>query len=49
MSGTPPNWIAHCVLAPRLKERRYRRQFGQPFIAYQSKVPYVTPKFDRHV
>lgn len=36
-------WTVYCVLAPRLKERRYARRFGDEFAAYQRRVPYMLP------
>jgi len=51
---TPPTWTldqlalaavytAYCVLAPRLKERRFERLFGADFEAYRARVPYWLP------
>ena len=34
---------AYCVFAPRLKERRYRRIYGQKFDDYAQRVPYWLP------
>lgn len=34
---------AYCVLAPRLKERRFRRSYGQAFEDYARQVPYWVP------
>lgn len=34
---------AYCVFAPRLKERRYRRIYGQAFDDYARRVPYWIP------
>ncbi len=34
---------AYCVLAPRLKERRYRRIYGEKFYNYAQRVPYWIP------
>lgn len=36
-------WTAYCVLAPLLKERRYRRWYGAAFARYQQRVPYWLP------
>ena len=33
----------YCVFAPRLKERRYRRIYGQAFDDYARRVPYWVP------
>lgn len=37
-------YTAYCLLAPRLKERRFARRYGERFKAYQAKVPYVLPR-----
>jgi hypothetical protein len=34
---------AYCLIAPMLKERRFRQRFGQNFLAYADKVPYLLP------
>ncbi len=34
---------AYCLLAPRLKERRFRARYGARFEAYQARVPYALP------
>ncbi|MEM8591938.1 MAG: isoprenylcysteine carboxylmethyltransferase family protein [Pseudomonadota bacterium] len=36
-------WTAYCVLAPRLKERRFEAIHGARFRAYQARVPYFLP------
>ncbi|MEM1373597.1 MAG: isoprenylcysteine carboxylmethyltransferase family protein [Pseudomonadota bacterium] len=36
-------WTAYCVLAPRLKERRFEALHGDRFRRYQSRVPYFLP------
>ncbi|KIT16748.1 methyltransferase family protein [Jannaschia aquimarina] len=36
-------WTAYCVLAPRLKERRFLKIYGDRFRAYQARVPYWLP------
>jgi ubiquinone biosynthesis O-methyltransferase len=33
----------YCLVGPLLKERRFRRRFGQSFIAYENRVPYWLP------
>ena len=35
---------AYCLLAPRLKERRFARRFGDRFIRYRKAVPYAVPR-----
>lgn len=34
---------AYCLLAPRLKERRYAKRYGARFDAYRAQVPYALP------
>ena len=38
---------AYCLLAPRLKERRFQRLYGERFAAYRAHVPYALPRFPR--
>ena len=33
----------YCLLAPRLKEKRFQKRYGARFRAYQSQVPYAVP------
>jgi protein-S-isoprenylcysteine O-methyltransferase Ste14 len=33
----------YCVLAPRLKERRFAKRYGERFERYQKAVPYMVP------
>jgi protein-S-isoprenylcysteine O-methyltransferase Ste14 len=51
---TPPVWTpdqlalavsftAYCVLAPRLKERRFAARYGARFAGYCDEVPYMVP------
>jgi len=35
---------AYCLLAPRLKERRFSLRYGERFSHYRERVPYVVPK-----
>ena len=35
----------YCLVAPKLKERRFERRYGKRFRAYQRVVPYVFPSF----
>ena len=39
---------AYCLLAPLLKEQRYRRIYGQAFISYSQTVPYWLPFPRKH-
>jgi len=52
---TPPVWTpdqlvlaisftAYCLLAPRLKERRFATRYGAEFDRYRSTVPYALPR-----
>jgi methanethiol S-methyltransferase len=52
---TPPVWTpdqlvlaisftAYCLLAPRLKERRFAARYGAQFDRYRAEVPYVLPR-----
>jgi protein-S-isoprenylcysteine O-methyltransferase Ste14 len=36
-------WTGYCLLAPRLKERRFERIYGDRFRAYRARVPYAAP------
>ena len=38
---------AYCLLAPRLKERRFQKLYGERFAAYRAQVPYALPRFPR--
>lgn len=38
---------AYCLLAPRLKEARFRKRYGARFDAYRAKVPYALPRLRR--
>ena len=35
---------AYCLLAPVLKERRFKRRYGNQFVAYQRVTPYALPR-----
>ncbi len=37
-------YTAYCLLAPRLKERRFAARYGDRFARYRARVPYVMPK-----
>ena len=52
---TPPVWMpdqlalavcftAYCLLAPRLKERRFAERYGARFDQYRAEVPYALPR-----
>ncbi|KIN72624.1 methyltransferase family protein [Sulfitobacter guttiformis] len=34
---------AYCLVAPKLKERRFKKRYGERFSAYQRSVPYIVP------
>lgn len=38
---------AYCLLAPRLKERRFAKRYGDRFATYQKTVPYALPTLRR--
>jgi protein-S-isoprenylcysteine O-methyltransferase Ste14 len=38
------SYTAYCLLAPRLKERRFAARYGPRFARYRARVPYVVPK-----
>lgn len=37
------SYTAYCLLAPRLKERRFAARYGERFERYRASVPYVVP------
>lgn len=37
-------YTAYCLFAPRLKERRFLKRYGERFEVYRASVPYVTPR-----
>lgn len=37
-------YTAYCLLAPRLKEKRFAARYGERFARYRAQVPYVLPK-----
>jgi methanethiol S-methyltransferase len=37
-------YTGYCLLAPKLKERRFAKLYGQRFADYQAAVPYVWPR-----
>lgn len=41
------SFTAYCLLAPRLKERRFKERYGERFTCYRAAVPYVLPKVTR--
>jgi protein-S-isoprenylcysteine O-methyltransferase Ste14 len=38
---------AYCLVAPRLKERRFAARYGQKFENYREQVPYALPRWRR--
>jgi protein-S-isoprenylcysteine O-methyltransferase Ste14 len=38
----------YCLAAPKLKERRFKKRYGDRFRAYQRNVPYAVPSFNRN-
>lgn len=40
-------FTAYCLIAPKLKERRFEKRYGERFRQYQKDVPYALPVFAR--
>ncbi len=38
------SYTAYCLLAPRLKERRFAARYGARFARYRARVPYILPR-----
>jgi protein-S-isoprenylcysteine O-methyltransferase Ste14 len=38
------SYTAYCLLAPRLKERRFAARYGERFERYRARVPYAWPR-----
>lgn len=38
------SYTAYCLLAPRLKEKRFEQRYGAEFDRYRANVPYLLPK-----
>jgi protein-S-isoprenylcysteine O-methyltransferase Ste14 len=41
------SYTAYCLLAPRLKERRFAARYGERFARYKNAVPYALPRLHR--
>lgn len=41
------SYTAYCLLAPRLKERRFAALYGERFRAYRARTPYAVPQIAR--
>ncbi len=41
------SYTAYCLLAPRLKERRFAARYGADFERYRARVPYAAPRLFR--
>ncbi len=41
------SFTAYCLLAPRLKERRFAARYGDRFERYRATVPYAVPRLTR--
>jgi hypothetical protein len=41
------SFTAYCLIAPRLKERRFAARYGKRFERYRSEVPYVLPRMSQ--
>jgi len=42
------SYTAYCLLAPRLKERRFAERYGARFDRYRAEVPYAIPRRGHH-
>jgi protein-S-isoprenylcysteine O-methyltransferase Ste14 len=42
------SYTAYCLLAPRLKERRFAARYGDRFSAYRARTPYALPRIPTH-
>ncbi|MBQ2261360.1 MAG: isoprenylcysteine carboxylmethyltransferase family protein [Loktanella sp.] len=38
------SYTVYCLLAPRLKEKRFARRYGADFARYRAHVPYILPR-----
>ncbi len=41
-------FTAYCLLAPRLKERRFAMRYGARFSAYRARTPYALPRIPKN-
>jgi steroid 5-alpha reductase family enzyme len=41
------SFTAYCLMAPRLKERRFAARYGDRFTQYQANVPYMLPRLPK--
>jgi protein-S-isoprenylcysteine O-methyltransferase Ste14 len=41
------SYTAYCLVAPRLKEKRFAARYGTRFEAYRAAVPYAVPRLNR--
>ena len=41
------SFTAYCLLAPRMKERRFAARYGARFDHYRAKVPYIIPRLPK--
>ncbi|TVQ00103.1 MAG: isoprenylcysteine carboxylmethyltransferase family protein [Roseinatronobacter sp.] len=41
-------FTAYCLLAPRLKERRFAMRYGARFAAYRARTPYALPRIPKN-
>ena len=41
------SFTAYCLIAPRLKERRFAARYGDRFTRYQADVPYMLPRLPK--
>ena len=38
------SYTTYCLVAPRLKERRFKQRYGRAFDTYREEVPYMVPR-----
>lgn len=43
------SYTAYCLIAPRLKERRFAARYGNRFASYRATVPYALPKISQRM
>jgi methanethiol S-methyltransferase len=41
------SYTAYCLLAPRIKEKRFAQRYGADFARYRAKVPYALPRWNK--
>ncbi|MFU8823496.1 MAG: isoprenylcysteine carboxylmethyltransferase family protein, partial [Yoonia sp.] len=41
------SYTAYCLLAPRMKEKRFAQRYGADFARYRAQVPYALPRWKK--